>query len=196
MANPNVKNTKTEASKTAAPKAAANPMQEIKVEKLTLNIGTGKDQVLLEKAQKLLNTITGVSSVRTVTQKRIAAWGLRPGLPIGVKVTLRKAKALELIPRLLYAKDNKLAVNNFDDNGNVSFGMKEYIDIKDARYDPDIGSMGLQCSITLARPGSRIKVRKVLKRRIPVHHRVSKDDAIKFMKVNFGAILASDDEDN
>jgi len=176
-------------------KSTANPMQSIRVQKLTLNIGTGKDQVALEKAQKLLNTITGVTSVRTITQARIAAWGLRPGLPIGVKVTLRKAKAKELIPRLLYAKDNKLAENNFDDNGNVSFGMKEYIDIKDARYDPDIGSMGLQCSITLDRAGSRIKSRKMLKRIIPKHHRVSKVDAIKFMKTNFGAILASDEEE-
>lgn len=181
--------------KTKTPKAEGNPMQQIRVQKLTLNIGTGKDQVALEKAQKLLNTITGVSSVRTVTQKRIAAWGLRPGLPIGVKVTLRKAKALELIPRLLYAKDNKLAENNFDDNGNVSFGMKEYTDIRDARYDPDIGSMGLQCSITLDRAGSRIKSRKLLKRVIPKHHRVSKADAITFMKTNFGAILASKNED-
>lgn len=180
---------------TANPKHAINPMRNIKVQKLTLNIGAGKDQVVLEKAQKLLNTITGVTSVRTITQKRIAAWGLRPGLPIGVKVTLRKEKALELIPRLLYAKDNKLASNNFDDNGNVSFGMKEYTDIRDARYDPEIGSMGLQCSITLARPGSRIKIRKLLKRIVPIHHRVSKVDAIKFMKENFGAILASEEEE-
>jgi large subunit ribosomal protein L5 len=170
-----------------------NPMQNIRVQKLTLNIGTGKDQVALEKAQKLLNTISGVSSVRTVTQKRIAAWGLRPGLPIGVKVTLRKAQALELIPKLMYAKDNKLGDNNFDDNGNVSFGIKEYIDIKDARYDPEIGSMGLQCSITLDRAGTRIKNRKLLQRTVPIHHRVSKVDAISFMKKNFGAILASDE---
>jgi large subunit ribosomal protein L5 len=180
---------------TANQKQTHNPMRDIKVQKLTLNIGTGKDQVLLEKAQRLLNTITGVTSVRTVTQARIAAWGLRPGLPIGVKVTLRKKQALDLIPKLLYAKDMKLAENNFDDNGNVSFGMKEYTDIKDARYDPDIGSMGLQCSITLERPGSRIKRRKVLKRIVPVHHRVSKVDAIKFMKANFSVILASDEEE-
>ena len=172
-----------------------NPMQNITVQKLTLNIGTGKDQVALEKAQKLLNTISGVSSVRTVTQKRIAAWGLRPGLPIGVKVTLRKQQALDLIPRLLYAKDNKLALNNFDDNGNVSFGMKEYTDIRDARYDPEIGSMGLQCSITLSRPGSRIKIRKLLKRTVPLHHRVSKVDAVKFMKEHFKAVLATKDEE-
>ncbi|MGV8171084.1 MAG: 50S ribosomal protein L5 [Candidatus Woesearchaeota archaeon] len=172
-----------------------NPMRKIRVQKLTLNIGTGKDQTMLEKAQKLLNAITGVSSVRTVTQKRIAAWGLRPGLPIGVKVTLRKDKALALIPRLLYAKDNKLADNNFDDNGNVSFGIKEYIDIRDAKYDPDIGSMGLQCSITLDRPGTRIKNRKIMKRVIPKHQRVNKEDAINFMKNEFKAIFAIAEEE-
>jgi large subunit ribosomal protein L5 len=175
--------------------SSQNVMRGIKVQKLTLNIGTGKDQVALEKAQRLLNTISGVTSVRTVTQKRIAAWGLRPGLPIGVKVTLRKDKATALIPKLMYAKDNKLADNYFDDNGNVSFGIKEYIDIKDARYDPDIGSMGLQCSITLERPGNRIKNRKLLRRVVPIHHRVSKADAMAFLKEKFGAIYAAVEED-
>jgi large subunit ribosomal protein L5 len=172
-----------------------NPMLKITVQKLTLNIGAGKDQVVLEKAQKLLNTITGVKSVRTITQARIAAWGLRPGLPIGVKVTLRKKKAKDLIPKLLYAKDNKLGENNFDDNGNVSFGIKEYIDIQDARYDPEIGSMGLQCSITLERPGNRVKIRKLLKGIIPVHHRVSKADAIQFMRDNFKTVLNTDTDE-
>ncbi|HYD03495.1 MAG TPA: 50S ribosomal protein L5 [Alphaproteobacteria bacterium] len=172
-----------------------NPMRNVKVQKLTLNIGTGKDQVALEKAQKLLNTITGVVSVRTITQARIAAWGLRPGLPIGVKATMRKDLATKLIPKLLYAKDMKLSDNNFDDNGNVSFGIKEYIDIMDAKYDPDIGSMGLQCSITLDRPGTRIKNRKLLKRVVPVHHRVSKADAIKFMKEQFKVIMTSELEE-
>ena len=172
-----------------------NPMRNVKIQKLTLNIGTGKDQVALEKAERLLNTITGVKSVRTITQARIAAWGLRPGLPIGVKATMRKDAAMKLIPKLLYAKDMKLSDNNFDDNGNVSFGMKEYIDIKDAKYDPEIGSMGLQCSITLERAGTRIKNRKMLKRTIPVSHRVSKADAIKFMKENFKVIMTSEEEE-
>jgi len=172
-----------------------NPMRNIIVQKLTLNIGTGKDQVALEKAEKLLGAITNVKPVRTITQKRIAAWGLRPGLPIGAKVTLRHDKAQALIPRLLYSKENKLALNNFEDNGNVSFGIKEYIDVRDVKYDPEIGSMGLQCSITLERPGSRIKRRKVMKRVVPVSHRVSKDDAITFMKEKFKAIVATGDEE-
>ena len=168
-------------------------MKTIKIEKLTLNIGAGKDQQKLEKAEKLLGRLTDAKPVRTVTQKRIAAWGLRPGLPIGVKLTLRKKRAIEMIPRLLYAVDNKLAENNFDENGNVSFGIREYIDIRDTKYDPDIGSMGLQCSITLERPGFRIKKRKLLKRDVPMSHRIPKKDAIEFMKKTLKAVLKSDE---
>lgn len=169
-------------------------MREIKVNKLTLNIGTGKDQVMLEKAEKLLKQITGIPPVRTITQKRIAAWGLRPGLPIGCKLTLRNQKALEMIPRLLAASDNKLEDSNFDDNGNVSFGIKEYIDIKDAKYDPAIGIIGLQACITLERPGFRIKKRKIMKKNVPMRHRISRAESIDFMKKNFNVKLISEEE--
>jgi len=172
-----------------------NRMRKIRVDKVTLNIGTGKDQVALEKAEKLLKQITGVAPIRTVTQKRIAAWGLRPGLPIGCKVTLRKGLALAAIPRLLSAVEFKLKSNNFDDNGNISFGIKEYIDIKDAKYDPEIGVMGLQCSVTLARPGFRIRNRKLLQKTIPARHRIPKDDSIAFMKENFNAKLIEKEEE-
>jgi large subunit ribosomal protein L5 len=190
------KGTEKKIEKTSGKDKMSNVMRNIKVTKVTLNIGTGKDQVLLEKAQKLLKQITGIAPVRTITQKRIAAWGLRPGLPIGCKLTLRGQSALDILPRMLTAKEFKLNDENFDDNGNVSFGIKEYIDIRDAKYDPEIGIMGLQCSITLERPGFRIKRRKLLKKSIPLHHRISKEDAMVFMKQNFDVKYASEDEDD
>lgn len=171
-----------------------NPMRKITVEKLTLNIGAGKDQAKLEKAEKLLKQITGIAPVRTKTDKRIASWGLRPGLPIGCKLTLRDEQAVVMIPRLLAALDMKLTESNFDDNGNVSFGIKEYIDIKDAKYDPDIGIIGLQASITLKRPGFRIKQRKMLKKSIPLRHRIAKSESMDFMKQNFGVKFKSDED--
>ena len=171
-----------------------NPMRAIKIRKLTINIGAGKDPVVLEKAERLVNQLTGIPPVRTKTDKRIAAWGLRPGLPIGCKLTLRNEAASAMIPRLLYSFENKLSEENFYDNGNISFGIKEYIDIKDAKYDPTIGIMGLQASITLERPGFRIKRRKTLKRTVPINHRISKDEAIKFMKDNFKITLRSEEE--
>ncbi|MGV8150993.1 MAG: 50S ribosomal protein L5 [Candidatus Woesearchaeota archaeon] len=172
-----------------------NPMRKISVEKLTINIGVGKDQQKLEKAEKLLKQITGIPPVRTKTDKRIASWGLRPGLPIGCKLTLRGEEAMAMIPRLLSALEFKLDDNNFDENGNISFGIKEYIDIRDAKYDPEIGILGLQASITLKRPGFRIKQRKMFKKTIPIKHRIARSEAMNFMKENFDVKFIKD-EDN
>jgi large subunit ribosomal protein L5 len=161
-----------------------NVMRTIRIEKLTLNFGAGKDQVKLEKGVKLLKQITGKSPIKTITQKRIAGWGLRPGLPVGCKITLRR-DVRELIIRLLTAKENKLTENNFDDNGNISFGVHEYIDIPGAKYDPELGIIGLQASITLERPGYRIKKRKMFKKKIADHHLVKKQEAMSFMAKEF-----------
>ncbi|MBC8494663.1 50S ribosomal protein L5 [archaeon] len=162
-----------------------NSMKEIKIEKVTLNIGAGKDQNKLKNADKLLKNITGINPVKTITQKRIAGWGLRPGLPIGCKITLRKEPAKLMLKRLLKAKENKLTDSSIDDFGNISFGIHEYIDIPEAKYDPDIGIMGLQVSVTLERPGFRIKRRKIMKRRIPLAHKISKEDTINYLKKEF-----------
>lgn len=160
-------------------------MRDIRIEKLTLNIGAGKEQSILEKGTALLKNITGIPPVKTVTQKRIAGWGLRPGLPIGCKITLRKGKARELIKRLLAARNNVLSETNFDNHGNISFGIQEYIDIPEVKYDHKIGIMGLQVSLTLERPGFRIKKRKIMKKKIPLSHGISKEEAITFLKNNY-----------
>jgi large subunit ribosomal protein L5 len=172
----------------------SSAMREIRIEKLTLNIGAGKEQAVLEKGITLLKNITGLSPVKTITQKRIANWGLRPGLPIGCKITFRREKARELVKRLLSAKSNILSKNNFDNNGNVSFGIHEYIDIPDVKYDPKIGIMGLQASLTLQRPGFRIKRRKIMKRHIPRKHNISQQESIKFMKDNFTISITEEQE--
>lgn len=162
-----------------------NPIKEIRIEKVTLNIGVGKDQSKLDNAMALLKNISEAKPVKTLTNKRIQEWGLRPGLPIGCKVTLRKVKAKELLVRLLDAKDNRLRESQFDDNGNVSFGIPEYIDIQDVKYDPKIGIMGLEVCVTLERAGYRIKKRRLMKRKIPKKHKIGKEEAIDFMKKKF-----------
>jgi large subunit ribosomal protein L5 len=154
-----------------------NPMRTIRVEKLTLNFGAGKDQKQLEKGVTLLKAITGIEPVKTITQKRLPSWGLRPGLPVGAKVT---------------ARDFKLRATNVDQNGNVSFGLKEYIDIPGVKYDPAIGIIGLECSLTLVRPGYRVRDRKLRKGRINTRHRVSQEDAMQFMQATFQAIFEED----
>lgn len=159
-----------------------NPMKQVSIEKVTLNIGAGKDQAKLENGIKLINSITGRNPVKTFTKKRIQEWGLRPGLAIGCKLTLRKKDALELLKRLFEAKDNTLQVSNLDNEGNISFGIHEYIDIPGVKYDPDIGIMGLQVCITLKRSGFRIKSRALKRHAIPRKHRIKREEAIDFMK--------------
>ncbi len=166
-----------------------NAMKEIKIEKLTLNIGAGRDEKVLQKAVKLLKNITGIDPVQTITNKRLAAWGLRPGLPIGAKITLRGDVTKELAKRLLEAKENQVKSSWFDNFGNVSFGIHEYVDIPGVKYDTEIGILGLQVSLTLARPGFRVKKRKVKKASIGKKHLISKRDAVKFMTDNFGVTM-------
>ncbi|MBN2420892.1 50S ribosomal protein L5 [Candidatus Woesearchaeota archaeon] len=167
--------------------------RQIRMEKLTLNIGAGKNAALLDKGVKLLKTISNVNPVKTITQKRIPGWGLRPGLPIGCKVTLRKKAAEEVLKKLLVAKNFVLKESQFDDNGNVAFGIHEYIDIPSVKYDPEIGIIGLEVCVTLERPGFRIKKRKVQQKKIPNRHKITRTDAIVFMKNAFGVKVGEEE---
>ncbi len=162
-----------------------NIMKSIKIEKVTLNIGAGKDQARLEKGLSLLNAITNETPIKTITSKRIQEWGLRPGLPVGCKLTLRKDKAVKILPRLFDAVENRLSERQFDDNGNLAFGIHEYIEIPGVKYDPKIGILGLEVCVTLERPGYRIKRRRLLARKIPARHRISRQEAVEFMTKNF-----------
>ena len=162
-----------------------NPMRQIKIEKLTLNIGSGTNNAKLEKGMKLIQNITGRPPVKTFTTKRIPTWGVRPGLPIGCKLTLRKKEAIEMLERLLKSKENQLSTRQFDSSGNFSFGIHEYIDIPGAKYDPIIGIMGLEVCVTLERNGYRIKRRRSKSAKIPRKHSISKEEAIDYISTKF-----------
>lgn len=170
-------------------------MRNLRIEKITLNVGAGKDQARLEKGIKLLKMITGIEPVKTVAKKRIPNWGLRPGLPIGCKLTLRKEKALQILKDLLVAKDNKLYNYQFDDQGNIAFGLTEYVDIPNMKYNPEIGIMGLEVCVTIVRPGFRIKNRRLRKKKIPTKHKITKEESIDFIKNELNVkVLAKGEE--
>jgi len=166
-----------------------NPMKEIRIEKLTFNIGAGRDEKVLKKAVKLLKNITGINPVQTVTNKRLAAWGLRPGLPIGAKLTLRGEQVQDLVSRLLAAKEKRIKQSWFDNHGNVSFGIHEYVDIPGVKYDTEIGILGLQVSLTLTRPGFRVKKRKIRKASVGKNQLITKEEAIAFITEKFGVTM-------
>jgi large subunit ribosomal protein L5 len=162
-----------------------NLMRQIRVEKLTLNIGTKGDPEHLKKGVSLLTAISHRKVVETKAKKRLAAWKLRPGLPIGAKVTLRGEYAEKIFKNLLVAIEKKISKKSFNP-GNFSFGVKEYIDIPEVKYDPKIGIIGLEASVTLERPGFRIKKRRLSNKRLPLKHQITTEDTIKFVQEAFG----------
>jgi len=162
-----------------------NKMQEIRIEKITLNAGVGEAGDKLEKAARLLKNITGMEPLRTSSKKRIPTWGVRPGLGIACMVTLRGKKAEEVLRQLFEGVDGKLPAKKFDKFGNFSFGITEYINIPDVQYDVEIGIIGFNVAVTLERPGFRVKRRRV-KNYIGSKHKIKREDAITFIKSKFG----------
>ncbi|MBI2125285.1 50S ribosomal protein L5 [Candidatus Woesearchaeota archaeon] len=160
---------------------AENSMKKIKITKITLNVGAGKNEEMLKKGVKLLQKISSCKPVETKTNKRIPGWGLRPGLSIGCKVTVRQ-DCEKLLKRLLAAKENTLKNSSFDDQGNFSFGVPEYIDIQGLDYDPELKIMGLEVAVTLERPGFRVKKRRLKPTSIGSNHRINKQEAIAFVQ--------------
>lgn len=164
-----------------------NKMQEIRIEKVSLNIGVGEAGEKLKKAKTLLERLAGVKPVETKGKKKIPTWGVRPGLPIGVKVTIRK-NVDELLKRLIEAKEKIINKTSFTSSG-VNFGIDEYIYIPGMDYDPELGIMGLDVSVVMSRPGARITKRHLKTASIGKRHVIKPEEAIKFMVDKYGVIV-------
>jgi len=161
-----------------------NPMKKIRIEKITVNIGCGESGEKIERAIKLLEYLTNRKVVITKTHRR-TTFGMPKGRPIGCKVTLRGKDAEEFLERALGAIDKKLSRTGFDSSGNFSFGIKEHIDISGVRYDPEIGIFGMDISVTLERPGFRVK-RKKLSSKVGKKHLIKTEEAIEWVTKNYG----------
>ena len=160
-------------------------MRDLYVEKVVVNIGVGEAGERLVKAQKVLEMVTGQKSVQTMSKTINRDLGIRKGMPLGCKVTLRGEAAVEFIERALPIREMRVPIYSFDQEGNMSFGITDYTDFDGMKYDPEIGIFGMDISVVLRRPGNRITRRALLKRRVPKDHRVNRDEAIQYMKDRF-----------
>jgi len=165
-------------------------VKDIKVGKITVNMGVGESGEELKKAIKILKKITGKKPIQTLCKVKAPTLNIRPGLPIGAKVTLRGTDAVEFLKQAFLAKENMLAGKNFDRNGNFGFGIKEYIDLPNIKYEPELGIKGFDVLVSLERAGYRIKKRKIGKKKVGRKHCVSREEAIEFITEKFGVEIA------
>jgi large subunit ribosomal protein L5 len=121
-----------------------NALQVPKINKIVLNIGAGEaagDQKKIQAAVNDLTAIAGQKVVITRAKKAIATYKIREGLPIGVKVTLRKDKMYEFLDRLVTmalprVRDFRgLNARSFDGRGNYAMGLKEHLVFVEIDYD-------------------------------------------------------------
>ena len=160
-------------------------MRDLHVEKVVVNIGVGEAGERLAKAEKVLEMVTKQKPVETLSKTVNRDLGIREGMPLGCKVTLRGDAAIDFVKQALSIREMRVPEYSFDQEGNMSFGISDYTDFEGMKYDPEIGIFGMDISVVLRRPGNRITQRALLKRRIPKSHRVGRDEAIQYMKDNF-----------
>ncbi len=121
-----------------------NVMQAPRLEKIVVNMGLGEavsNPKLIESATKELAAITGQKPVVTRAKKSIAGFKLREGMPIGVKVTLRRERMWEFLDRLISLSIPRVrdfrgvSPRAFDGAGNYTLGLKEQIVFPEIDFD-------------------------------------------------------------
>ncbi len=162
-----------------------NPMRKLKIAKVTVNMGIGEAGERLAKGEKLLEELTGQKPVQTFAKRTIQPFGIRKGLAIGCKVTLRDEKATEFLDKVFAAVDKRISARNFDEQGNLAFGIREHIDLPGVKYDPMVGIYGMDVCVAIERPGYRVKHRKLKNTKVGKKHLVTKDEAIDFIRQTF-----------
>ena len=161
-------------------------MRSIHVEKLILNCSVGEPGDRLTKASRVLNQLTEQDPVETTATRTIRSFGIRRGEKNATHVTVRGERALDLIERGLKVRDYEINESNFSTSGTFGFGVAEHIDLG-LKYDPSTGIYGLDFFVVLGRPGYRVSRKKHAPGRVGIGHRVTRADAIQWIKDTFNA---------
>ncbi len=163
-----------------------NPMRRLKIGKVVVNMAVGTSGEKLAKAATVLEMLTGQKPSFRKAKKTIKEFGIKKGENIACVVTLTKNKAVEFLRRALEAVDYKIKRSSFDEYGNFSFGIKEHISLPGVKYDPTLGIFGFDVCVTIERPGYRVMRRRRRKSKIGKNHRVTREEAIKFVQEFLG----------
>ena len=136
--------------------AYKSPMQIPGIEKVSLNIGLGsgsQNNKLMEEAVAELSAIAGQKAVVTRAKKSIAAFKVREGMPIGARVTLRKAAMWYFLDKLTNfalprVRDFRgIPDRGFDGRGNFTLGIKEHMIFPEMESDRIENPKGMNITI-------------------------------------------------
>jgi large subunit ribosomal protein L5 len=134
-----------------------NALQVPRLDKIVINMGVGEatqDKKKVEQAASEMELIAGQKPVVTKAKKSIAQFKLREGMPIGVKVTLRRERMYEFLDRLVNialprVRDFRgLNPKSFDGRGNYAMGLKEQLVFPEISYDSVTQVRGMDVIVT------------------------------------------------
>ena len=120
-------------------------MQIPTIDKIVINVGCGKEangnSKVIESVVRDIAAITGQKPIVTHARKSVANFKLREGMPVGVKVTLRRDRMWEFLDRLFNVALPRVrdfrGINGdaFDGRGNYALGLKEQLLFPEISYD-------------------------------------------------------------
>jgi len=170
-----------------ARKFVENPMREVILDKVVINIGVGESGERHKKAYSMLESLVGQKPAVTYAKKTIKNFGIRKKEAIGLKVTLRGEKAIKFLKDALKVKEYRLSRRSVGD-GYFAFGISEHIDLPGVEYDPEIGIFGMDVCVSLKRRGYRVALRRRKTAKVGSSHRVTKEDTERWLE-SLGVIL-------
>ncbi|MDP6864041.1 MAG: 50S ribosomal protein L5 [Candidatus Poseidoniaceae archaeon] len=165
----------------------SNPMVQPRISKVVINIGVGEGGDRLSNAESVLKLVSGVEPVRTLGKQQNRDLKVRIGFPIGCKATMRNQDVIKkFLTDAFWVRENTIPSWNFDREGNLSFGISDYTDFPDQKYNPDIGIFGMDINIVLERPGHRVSRRRRRSAKVAMNHRTTADEARAWFVENYG----------